>query len=229
MSISEKTIKLLWAEATGRCSFKECNTKLTGVGSEPYTLGEMAHIKGAKKGSNRYDPTQSNLERNSYENLILLCPNHHTQIDKPENETIYTVEILLNMKKEHEQRLFEKLREEDFKNIDDVKSKIAILLAENYQAWFQYGPLSEKARRNPHNLEIYEIWKYQRLSVIVPNNRLIANLLERYRSMFSLNNQSIISEFLIHFQSYEQWVHDDISYQSVTPFPENFKNIILGN
>ncbi|HAY96656.1 HNH endonuclease, partial [Shewanella sp.] len=54
----------------------------------------MAHIKGNKLGSNRYDPEQTDVERDSYENLILLCPTHHTLIDKAENESEFSVELL---------------------------------------------------------------------------------------------------------------------------------------
>ncbi|WP_143337867.1 HNH endonuclease, partial [Cronobacter sakazakii] len=81
MSISEKSIKLLWSNAAGICSFRGCNEKLSveeSAGVAPYTLGEMAHIKGNKPGSNRYDIDQSSAERDSYENLILLSPTHHT-------------------------------------------------------------------------------------------------------------------------------------------------------
>ena len=88
MSITNKSIKLLWSNAAGICSFSGCSEKLTvGEAADvaPYTLGEMAHIKGNKAGSNRYDEAQPAIERDSYENLILLCPTHHTIIDKVEN------------------------------------------------------------------------------------------------------------------------------------------------
>ena len=80
MSITEKSIKLLWSNAAGRCSFSGCYERLSveqAASSATYTLGEMAHIKGKKAGSNRYDSTQTATERDSYENLILLCPTHH--------------------------------------------------------------------------------------------------------------------------------------------------------
>src|SRR3954454_12821398 len=99
MSISEKTIKLLWANAAGRCAFPDCGALLCTPESgsaAPYTIGEMAHIRGEKPGASRHDAGQTAKERNSYANLILLCPTHHTLIDKPENETSYSVNLLLN-------------------------------------------------------------------------------------------------------------------------------------
>jgi len=59
----------------------------------PYTIGEMAHIRGENPGSNRHDENQTAEQRNDYENLILLCPNHHTLIDKRENEGLYMLSL----------------------------------------------------------------------------------------------------------------------------------------
>lgn len=51
MAIREKAIKLLWSNAAGRCSFTDCNVRLTveqAAHSAPHTLGEMAHIKSRR-------------------------------------------------------------------------------------------------------------------------------------------------------------------------------------
>jgi len=52
----------------------------------------MAHICGDKPGANRHDAGQTDAERDDYQNLILLCPTHHTLIDRKENESVYTVD-----------------------------------------------------------------------------------------------------------------------------------------
>ena len=231
MAITEKAIKLLWANAAGRCSFTGCEVRLTieqVANVTPYTLGEMAHIKGEKPGSNRHDKSQTNEERNGYENLILLCPNHHTLIDKPENEEIYSADILIEMKIMHENNVSKRLEAKGFSSVEQIKDKIAIFLTENRQVWLQYGPMSEVARKNPHSEEIHAIWTSEKLSTIVPNNRIIANLLEANRNLFSKQEQSIISQFLYHVKSYEKWVHDEIPYQAVTRFPIDFEHLIMG-
>lgn len=231
MAIREKAIKLLWSNAAGRCSFTDCNERLTveqAAHSAPHTLGEMAHIKGKREGSNRYDETQTDKQRDSYENLILLCPNHHTLIDKPENEEIYTVDTLTDMKIVHEGYISKRLDSTKISNIDELKDEISICLAENRQAWLQYGPLSENALKNPHSEEIYAIWISERLSTIVPNNRVIVGLIDVYRNLFSRSDQAIISQFIAHVKSYEKWVNDEIPYQAVLRFPVNFEKLILG-
>ena len=229
MAINEKDIKLLWSNAAGHCSFADCNKRLTveqAAHSAPYTLGEMAHIKSKKKGANRYDEMQTDEQRDSYENLILLCPNHHTLIDKPENEGIYTVNLLMKMKIDHEASISRRLDSAKISSIDELKDQITICLAENRQAWLQYGPSSENARKNPHSNEIHAIWISERLSTIVPNNRVIVGLLAAYRNLFDRSDQDIISQFLAHAKSYEKWVNDEIPYQAVLRFPLDFEKLI---
>jgi len=231
MAIREKAIKLLWSNAAGLCSFTDCEERLTveqAAHSAPHTLGEMAHIKGKRNGTNRFDETQTDEQRDNYENLILLCPNHHTLIDKPENEGEYSVDMLMEMKIAHERNISSCLDSVKISRIDELKDKISIYLAENRQAWLQYGPISENAQKNPHSEEIYAVWISERLSTIVPNNRKIVDLLDIYRNLFSRSDQAIVSQFLTHAKSYEKWVNDEIPYQVVLRFPVEFENLISG-
>lgn len=64
-------------------------------------LGEEAHIVGKEDDGPRGDSSVSVSERNSYHNLILLCPTHHTLIDK-ENGKHFSVDQLKEMKRSHE-------------------------------------------------------------------------------------------------------------------------------
>lgn len=231
MSITNKSIKLLWSNAAGRCSFRGCNERLTveqAVGLTPYTLGEMAHIKGNRAGSNRYDISQSEIERDSYSNLILLCPTHHTLIDKSENEEIYSVELLHEMKTEHETNISNRLNVQQYSDLEQLKDQISIYMAENYQSWEQYGPTSDNAHKYPNNDKIHALWISERLSTIVPNNREIVKLLNENRNLFSRREQQVVSKFLAHEKSYEKWVNDEIPYQAVLRFPSDFSSLILG-
>ncbi len=103
MGISQKDIKLLWGRAASRCAFPECRRSLTQDAlnsSESSPLGEQAHIIGEKEDAARGISPLSLAERNSYANLILLCPTHHTEIDKlPED---YPVERLHKIKIDHQ-------------------------------------------------------------------------------------------------------------------------------
>lgn len=101
--MKEQDIKLLWGRAAERCSFPGCGTKLSNDkerSTESFPLGEQAHIVGPKPSSPRSDSNLTPEERESYYNRILLCPNHHTLIDKDPEE--YTIEKLHLFKDKHE-------------------------------------------------------------------------------------------------------------------------------
>lgn len=112
MSISERDIKLLWGRAAGRCSFPDCGVKLTqdkNLASESFPLGVQAHIVGESENAARGKSPLTANERNSYFNLILLCPTHHTIVDNDPED--YPVEKLHIMKAQHELRVEQKFSE----------------------------------------------------------------------------------------------------------------------
>jgi len=92
-------IKRLFARSGNRCAFPKCAAPLA---FDKTLTGEVCHIKGARPGSARYDPQQTDVERHGYSNLILMCPTHHTVID--DDEEAYTVERLHKIKAEQEAR-----------------------------------------------------------------------------------------------------------------------------
>src|SRR6266511_590655 len=117
MSISERDLKLLWWLAAGRCSKPGCPEECIKFlrAGEPTILGEMAHVIARKPGGPRGKPGSG---EDSYDNLILLCPSHHAEIDKAP-QGVYTIDTLLEWKRAHESRVrnsfnvqrFESLRE----------------------------------------------------------------------------------------------------------------------
>lgn len=94
MGITNPEIKKLYGLAAGRCNICKIN-----VFSNDVHVGEMAHIIAKSTSGARGNETLSS-NRNSYENLILLCANHHTEVDQ--NSSRYTVELLHRIKSEHE-------------------------------------------------------------------------------------------------------------------------------
>lgn len=101
-SITDRTIAQLWGMAAGRCSI--CKASIV---ERDVKIGEMAHIIAKKKGGARGELSiEGNI--NGYENLILLCPNHHAEVDG--NPPAYPPERLHRLKDEHEshvRRLFD--------------------------------------------------------------------------------------------------------------------------
>ena len=99
--MTEKDTKLLWGRAGNRCAM--CRTELSHgnlSNTVVFNVGEQAHIVGEKDDSPRGKSILTSQERDGYPNRILLCPTHHTIIDK--NEEDYPVEKLHLIKSDHE-------------------------------------------------------------------------------------------------------------------------------
>jgi hypothetical protein len=97
---SERTLKELFARSGNRCPFPKCQALLAFNGT---LIGEVCHIKGNKPGAARYDVSQTDAERQAYDNLIAMCPTHHTVID--DDEVSYPFARLLRIKADHERRV----------------------------------------------------------------------------------------------------------------------------
>ena len=101
-NITQKTRKELWGKAAGRCSI--CNERL--FDASHVCIGEECHIiSQAPTGPRHQDGI---VDYNGYDNLILLCCNHHTKIDT--NPNFYTIEKLKEIKDVHEKKINSWLR-----------------------------------------------------------------------------------------------------------------------
>jgi tetratricopeptide (TPR) repeat protein len=110
MSISLKTHKMLWGLAASRCAFPDCHRELVMDASQTddeSLVGEACHIVAQSPSGPRADPSLPPEQRDHYDNLILLCRNHHKLVDDQENT--YTVQRLLEMKAVHETWVRERL------------------------------------------------------------------------------------------------------------------------
>lgn len=108
-NIKSTVIKNLYANSGNCCAFPNCHSILV---DRNVNIGEICHIEGLNPDSARYNPHLTDEESNSIENLILLCSNHHSLIDR--DEDVYTVECLKDMKATHEAYVREQMTHTDF-------------------------------------------------------------------------------------------------------------------
>ena len=102
-SYTDRTLKLLWGRAAGRCAMPECRTELFAEATDfdpVVVIGEIAHVAGAADAGPRGAPQLAAPQRNDYANLILLCQNCHARIDGQTG--FYSVEKLKDIKQAHE-------------------------------------------------------------------------------------------------------------------------------
>ena len=103
MNISLKTHKKLWGLAAQRCAFEECKKELavdTFETDDYYNIGDEAHIISKKINGPRFTKDFPIEQIDKYDNLILLCKEHHVRIDK--DVKFYTKDKIRAIKEEHE-------------------------------------------------------------------------------------------------------------------------------
>lgn len=98
MAISIRTRKNLWAKSGNRCSICKIELFSKKQNSDEVNIGEECHIISSKPNGPRYKPDLDNYDL--IDNLILLCRNHHREIDERTN--FYTEALLKQIKLEHE-------------------------------------------------------------------------------------------------------------------------------
>lgn len=112
-AISSKILKILFARSGNICAFPSCSTEI--IDKNSVVTGHVAHIEAENPGGPRYNKNQSDKERFGYDNLILLCPTHHTLVDKDTGN--YTVEVLKSFKQARESGTSDVLLDLSFKTL----------------------------------------------------------------------------------------------------------------
>jgi len=101
-NISERDAQKLYLFSGNQCAKLDCKNEI--FSDNIAKIGEIAHIVGLNKGSERHDGRCSEKNLNSYDNLILLCSNCHEEVDDKDAGGKYTKEILLTWKIKHENK-----------------------------------------------------------------------------------------------------------------------------
>lgn len=104
--IPESTLKMLWAQAAGRCEFPGCNAILYRDDLTQFRANRayVAHIIADKAGGPRGDSELSPKLVKDIANLMLLCDTHHRLIDHEQVDE-YGAEVLQSFKNAHEERI----------------------------------------------------------------------------------------------------------------------------
>jgi hypothetical protein len=153
MSASYPTKLLLAFRSGNRCAFLDCPKELTVEaprGSDAVIIGQAAHIAGENSTAARFDVAMEDAARDHYDNLIYLCGDHHTQIDKQAGH--FSVDMLLLRKTEHEAKVRNAMNEA-FAQVGFPELRIATEWVNTYQPEngaqdFALLPPDAKIRKN---------------------------------------------------------------------------------
>ncbi len=177
--ISENNKRKLYAESMGRCMNPNCCKELF---CENGDIIEKAHIDSWCKTTD-----------NSYENLILLCPNCHTEFDKNKS---FTQEDVLQWKEIRRKQL-EKFYSKQYETFEELQKEVAPILQENKTIYERYYLNDNKT--------LWDTFEYK----LIANNRKLKilflanlNLMQQHQEK-SYSNLAYIQDFIGHVDEFE--------------------------
>lgn len=225
MTISPVDIKKLWGLAAGRCSKPGCGSaciEFLAAGTA-VVIGEMAHVIAHSVDGPRADGGGGGGD-DTYENLILLCPTHHTLIDKAPDD--FPVETLQAWKRDHEDRVRKAFEVPVYASRAELFAAIQRLLIETKAVWRTYGPESEAAKSNPLS-NLMEVWTLRKITEIIPKNRMACNLIRANGALLTADEYDVSSSFIEHAEGFEQSCYD--RRENVPRFPREFEEMVAEN
>ena len=98
-TIKPSTEKKLFALSKNQCYHPNCTNKLI-TNDKKDVLAKIAHIEAASSNGPRFNAYMTDDERRDFDNLILLCDEHHIEIDSHEEE--FPTDLLKEWKLLHE-------------------------------------------------------------------------------------------------------------------------------
>ena len=190
----------LYAESMGRCMNPKCKVELF---QEVDDISEKAHI----------EPFAETAD-NSFENLIILCPNCHTKFDKNLEFTQKEIKEWKEIRKNELNSFFS----EKYVTFDELSRKITPLLLENKQIYENYYIGQDK--------KLWDKFEYKMLS----NNEKLKNMLENNLHLIQNNikkeysNLELIYTFIAHINEFKKSRLDEEKTRKIL-FPEKINSM----
>jgi hypothetical protein len=216
------TQRRLFAASAGYCQNPECsNVLFIDVAGTSIHIAEMAHIASASDGGPRSNPGLSKEERGVFENLVMLCANCHTKVDKA--PASYPDNLVVGWKRQHATKLKAVFGVTQFSDRPDAREAVTPLLSENRAIFERYGPHIDSAK-NPES-GAAEQWKRKMLTRILPNSQRLLALLDANRHLLRESELSMVEAFRQHIDDLEAF-HIEGIREDATRFPVELQEIL---
>ena len=207
----------LFADSAGHCNRPECRLPLFSEEHHGnYYIAELAHILAANDGGPRAAPEVLETSRNSYSNLILLCPNCHTMVDKCPKQ--FPDAMLRRWKLEHKSLVYEAVGVRKVSSRSEALLFVEPLLRANRLIHQCYGPDNDY-RQNPE-AEQTETWKRKVVCQVIPNNQRLLLFMDANTELLQAHERITVERFRQHVDDLvERHLGDAIG--TASRFPES--------
>jgi len=195
ISTSASTKRRIFASSGGFCQRPTCHLPLfPDELDNDVTIGEIAHVIAANQGGPRDDARFSAEGRARFANLILLCPNCHTMVDKaPE---AFPAKMIFDWKEAHSEQLETLFGEPSVGTRVEVRKLIEPFLAENRMIHLRWGPDNDY-QDNPEAEEA-RVWIRKMRAFIIPNSARILRILSCNSKLLTIEDHYACAAFKQH-------------------------------
>lgn len=212
----------LFADSGGFCANPECRlTLFDEADGKNVTLGDCAHIVAASEGGARGREGSPGIDRNSYENLVMLCVTCHRRVDGLPEE--YPVDLLLHWKAEHRERTEAAHGAATYDDRATARSAVAPLLDQNRAIHEALSPDS------PVGADLdgsgVPAWRRKMLMTIIPNNRTLLRIGEMNGHLLTETERAELAAFREHVDDLERLHIDGVVEPTRRQFPGGFTSI----
>ncbi|NVK21215.1 MAG: hypothetical protein HWD86_01740 [Kangiellaceae bacterium] len=220
-SPSAHTQRRLFSSSAGYCQNPSCVEELfIDTPSGSFHIAELAHVFAASDKGPRAKPELSKEERGTFDNLIVLCSNCHTKVDKAPSD--FPDSMMRKWKVEHANKLQQLFGAVKFDDRASAREVVEPILEQNYTIFQLYGPHIEAAQ-NPES-GAAEQWKRKVLSRILPNNRRLLTILDTNRHILLDDEKHAVELFRQHIDDLEAF-HIEGSMEDASRFPAELSRV----
>ncbi len=217
-----QTQRRLFAASGGYCQNPGCARHLfVDANGQSIHVAEMAHVFAAADKGPRANPALSEAERGAFHNLILLCANCHTMVDKAPDA--FPDSMMLGWKLDHAKKLAAVFGVTEFADRAVARAAVAPLLDENRATFERYGPHIEAAR-NPES-GAAETWRRKMLTKILPNSNRVLAQLDANRALLRDDERAVVEDFRNHIDDLEA-LHIGGVHEDASRFPAAMQTIL---
>lgn len=214
----------LFSDSAGYCQRPGCANRLfLDTGTKNIHIAEIAHIIAVSGKGPRADSTVSKADKGAYDNLILLCANCHTIIDKSPAD--FPDEMIREWKRKRIERINSLFGVVEYPDRPSARKAVEPALVENRTVFDQYGPHNDY-RHDPES-EFAKLWQRKMRAIILPNNRKILVILDVNRRHLSESEMKTLEAFRQHIDDLEA-KHIGGSGDVASRFPAGMATILTG-
>lgn len=200
LSLSPSAKSRLWSESGGHCQNPRCRVDLHVLSErDSLHIGEFAHIIPASSVGPRAaeDPALTEEDRALPENILLLCPNCHTMIDKAPQA--YPFHLLRTWKEQSQRARAHAFGTPVFETRTQARDHIGPLLEANRTVFDLYGPVA-----GVFDDDRADQWRRHIASTVIPNNQMVQRVVHANRKLLTAKEKTTFHMFAIHAQELEE-------------------------